>query len=210
MHRRTGQCQAGLGRLHRALAVDATVHPAGHETIRPIMRNIGLLYVSIFVPDIMVTTYRSALAARLSLKARNASQIDLRTRLWRMCGVNFTRIDGIDVSGALPVVGVVGTDMCKCMGTSEARKPTWSAAMPIDARNITLAHGAEPGTWNDSKFGHLCDDVPVPVARPPASNPRESCRRRSDLAAVLAQLLRAAGLSTPVPVHFIRAAELGR
>ena len=46
-------------------------------------------------------------------KARNAPKFDLRTRLYQMCGVDLTRIDGIDVTTALVVVSEIGTDMAK-------------------------------------------------------------------------------------------------
>jgi len=46
-------------------------------------------------------------------KARNAPKFDLRARLFKMCGVDLTRIDGIDVTTALVVVSEVGADMSK-------------------------------------------------------------------------------------------------
>ena len=46
-------------------------------------------------------------------KARNAPKFDLRTRLYQMCGVDLTRIDGIDVTTALVVVSEIGTDMSR-------------------------------------------------------------------------------------------------
>ncbi len=46
-------------------------------------------------------------------KARNAPKFDLRAQLYRMCGVDLTRIDGIDVTTALAVVSEVGADMRK-------------------------------------------------------------------------------------------------
>jgi transposase len=46
-------------------------------------------------------------------KARNAPKFDLRARLFQMCGVDLTRIDGIDVTTALVVVSEVGADMRK-------------------------------------------------------------------------------------------------
>ena len=46
-------------------------------------------------------------------KARNAPKFDLRTQLFRMCGVDLTRIDGVDVTTALAVVSEVGTDMSR-------------------------------------------------------------------------------------------------
>jgi transposase len=46
-------------------------------------------------------------------RARNAPKFDLRTQLFQMCGVDLTRIDGIDVTTALVVVSEVGSDMSK-------------------------------------------------------------------------------------------------
>jgi len=46
-------------------------------------------------------------------RARNAPKFDLRQRLFRMCGVDLTRIDGIDVTTALVVMSEVGADMSK-------------------------------------------------------------------------------------------------
>ena len=46
-------------------------------------------------------------------RARNAPKFDLRTQLFQMCGVDLTRIDGIDVTTALVVLSEVGADMCK-------------------------------------------------------------------------------------------------
>jgi transposase len=46
-------------------------------------------------------------------RARNAPKFDLRTQLFRMCGVDLTRIDGIDVTTALAVVSEIGTDMSR-------------------------------------------------------------------------------------------------
>jgi transposase len=46
-------------------------------------------------------------------RARNAPKFDLRSQLFKMCGVDLTRIDGIDVTTALAVVSEVGTDMSR-------------------------------------------------------------------------------------------------
>jgi transposase len=46
-------------------------------------------------------------------RARNAPKFDLRTQLFQMCGVDLTRIDGIDVTTALVVVSEAGADMGK-------------------------------------------------------------------------------------------------
>jgi transposase len=46
-------------------------------------------------------------------RARNAPKFDLRAQLFRMCGVDLTRIDGIDVTTALAVISETGTDMSR-------------------------------------------------------------------------------------------------
>ena len=46
-------------------------------------------------------------------RARNAPKFDLRTQLFKMCGVDLTRIDGIDVTTALAVISETGTDMTR-------------------------------------------------------------------------------------------------
>lgn len=56
-------------------------------------------------------------------KARNAPKFDLRTRLFQMCGLDLTRIDGIEVTTALVVASEIGTDkhftswLGFCLGT---------------------------------------------------------------------------------------------
>jgi transposase len=44
---------------------------------------------------------------------RNTPKFDLRTQLFKMCGVDLTRIDGIDVTTALTVLSETGTDMSR-------------------------------------------------------------------------------------------------
>jgi transposase len=46
-------------------------------------------------------------------RARNAPKFDLRSQLFRMCGVDLTRIYGIDVTTALAVISETGTDMSR-------------------------------------------------------------------------------------------------
>lgn len=46
-------------------------------------------------------------------RARNAPRFDLRTQLFQICGVDLTRIDGIDVTTALAVVSEVGPDLSR-------------------------------------------------------------------------------------------------
>ena len=51
--------------------------------------------------------------AKRRSRPRNAPKFDLRARLFRMCGVDLTRIDGIDITTALVVVSEIGTDMSR-------------------------------------------------------------------------------------------------
>ena len=46
-------------------------------------------------------------------RARNAPKFDLRSQLFQMCGVDLTRIDGIDVTTAMTVLSEVGPDLSK-------------------------------------------------------------------------------------------------
>ena len=46
-------------------------------------------------------------------KGRNTPKFDLRTQLFRVCGVDLTRIDGIDVTTALAVVSEIGPDLSR-------------------------------------------------------------------------------------------------
>lgn len=46
-------------------------------------------------------------------RARNAPKFDLPEHMFSMCGVDLTRIDGIDVTTALVVLSEIGTDMSR-------------------------------------------------------------------------------------------------
>lgn len=46
-------------------------------------------------------------------RARNAPKFDVREHLFKLCGVDLTRIDGIDVTTAMTVISEVGTDMTR-------------------------------------------------------------------------------------------------
>ena len=46
-------------------------------------------------------------------RARNAPKFDVREHLFKVCGVDLTRIDGIDVSTALVVLSEIGVDMSR-------------------------------------------------------------------------------------------------
>jgi transposase len=61
-------------------------------------------------------------------RARNAPKFDLRTQLFKMCGVDLTRIDGIDVTTALAVVSETGADMSRF--PSVAHFASWMGLCP--------------------------------------------------------------------------------
>jgi len=61
-------------------------------------------------------------------RARNAPKFDLRTQLFQMCGVDLTRIDGIDVTTALVVVSEVGSDMSRF--ASDKHFASWLGLCP--------------------------------------------------------------------------------
>lgn len=46
-------------------------------------------------------------------RAKNAPQFDIRTYLFQLCGVDLTRIDGIDVTTAFKVLAEVGADLSR-------------------------------------------------------------------------------------------------
>ena len=46
-------------------------------------------------------------------RSKNAPRFDAREQLFKMCGVDVTRIDGIDVSTALTIVSETGTDLSR-------------------------------------------------------------------------------------------------
>ena len=46
-------------------------------------------------------------------KVKNAPKFDVRTYLFRICGVDLTAIDGIDTTTALKVIAEVGPDLSR-------------------------------------------------------------------------------------------------
>jgi transposase len=46
-------------------------------------------------------------------RAKNAPKFDLRTALYRWCGVDLTRIDGVEVTTVLKVLAEIGTDLAR-------------------------------------------------------------------------------------------------
>jgi transposase len=61
-------------------------------------------------------------------RARNAPKFDLRTQLFKMCGVDLTRIDGIDIATALVVISEVGADMSRF--ASDKHFASWLGLCP--------------------------------------------------------------------------------
>jgi transposase len=61
-------------------------------------------------------------------KAKNAPSFDVRERLFKMCGVDLTKINGIDVSTALNVVAEVGTDLSRF--SSDKHFASWLGLCP--------------------------------------------------------------------------------
>ena len=61
-------------------------------------------------------------------RARNAPKFDLRPQLFQMCGVDLTRIDGIDVTTALVAVSEVGADRGKFL--SDKHFSSWVGLCP--------------------------------------------------------------------------------
>ena len=61
-------------------------------------------------------------------RARNAPKFELRKLLFQMCGVDLTRIDGIDVTTALVVVSEIGADMSRF--PSDKHLASWLGLCP--------------------------------------------------------------------------------
>jgi transposase len=61
-------------------------------------------------------------------RSRNAPKFDLRTQLFKMCGVDLTRIDSIDVTTALAVISETGADMSRF--PSDGHFASWMGLCP--------------------------------------------------------------------------------
>ena len=61
-------------------------------------------------------------------RARNAPRFDRHTQLFRMCGVDLTRIDGIDETTALAVISETGADMSRF--PSDKHFASWMGLCP--------------------------------------------------------------------------------
>ena len=74
-------------------------------------------------------------------RPRNAAKFDLRTALLRVCGVDLTRIDGIETNTALKVVAEVGPDLSRFQ--SAKRFASWLGLCPgtkISGGKVLSAH----------------------------------------------------------------------
>jgi transposase len=61
-------------------------------------------------------------------RTRNAPKFELRTMLYQMCGVDLTRIDGVDVSTALIVLSETGADLSRF--PSDKHYTSWLGVCP--------------------------------------------------------------------------------
>lgn len=73
-------------------------------------------------------------------RARNAPKFGLRMQLFKMCGVDLTRIDGVDVNTALAVISEAGADMSRF--PSDKHFMSWVGRCP--GAKIT---GAPKNSW---------------------------------------------------------------
>jgi transposase len=93
-----------------------------------------------------------AKAAKKRGRAKNAPHFDVREHLFKICGVDLTRIDGIDVSTAMTIVSETGTDLSRfasekhfaswlglCPGTRISGGKTLSSATKHSANRATQA-----------------------------------------------------------------------
>jgi transposase len=69
-----------------------------------------------------------AKSAKKRGRAKNAPQFDVREHLFKICGVDLTRIDGIDVSTAMTIVSETGTDLSRF--ASEKHFASWLGLCP--------------------------------------------------------------------------------
>jgi transposase len=61
-------------------------------------------------------------------RAKNAPKFDVREQLFKMCGVDVTQVDGIDVSTALSIISETGTDMSRF--ASDKHFTSWLGLCP--------------------------------------------------------------------------------
>jgi transposase len=116
-------------------------------------------------------------------RARNAPKFDLREQLFKVCGVDLTRIDGIDVTTAMVVISEVGPDMSRfpsvkhftswlglCPGTKISGGKVLSAKSKRTANRATQALKLAAAALRSSKsalgayYRRLCARMDKPKA----------------------------------------------
>ena len=114
----------------------------------------------------MLTSVANASAARIVAghngRARNAPKFDLRAYLFKMCGVDLTRVDGIDVTTALAVLAEIGADLSKF--PSVKHFTSWLGVCPGD-----VIPKISSDTVSSPWLKMAMDLVLVGLARQPAS-----------------------------------------
>jgi len=116
-------------------------------------------------------------------KSRNAPKFDVREHLFKVCGVDLTRIDGIDVSTALVIVSEVGPDLSRfptvkhftswlglCPGTKISGGKVLSAKSKRTANRATQAFKLAAAALRSSKsalgayYRRMCARMDKPKA----------------------------------------------
>ena len=122
-------------------------------------------------------------------RARNAPKFDLRTQLFKMCGVDFTHLDGIDVTTALAVISETGADISRCptdghfaswMGLCPGAKITGGKA--LSGRTQRCANRAAPGVLRATlPRAGAAPDVPARSKDGHATRPRRATHLKTNL-----------------------------
>ena len=116
-------------------------------------------------------------------RPKNAPKLDLRTQLYKMCGVDLTRIDGINVTTALAVISETGADMTRfptakhfacwlglCPGTKISGGKVLSAKTKHSANRATQALRMAAAALRNSQsslgayFRRMCARMDKPKA----------------------------------------------
>ena len=131
----------------------------------------------------------------------NAPRFDIRTHLYRMTGVDLTRIDGIDGFTALKVIGEIGTDLTRWpsakhfaswLGLSPDNRITGgkvksSKTKPSASRAAAaLRHGRQRATSLRQRFGGL----PAPEESAQLGAPKAITATAHKLARLIYSMLR--------------------
>ena len=116
----------------------------------------------------------------------NAPSFDIRTHLFRMTGVDLTRIDGVDGFTALKVISEIGTDMTKW--PSAKHFASWLGLSPDNRITGGKVKSSKTKPSANRAAGHRRPH-PLKEARTPRSLPGDSCPAHS-WALVMAEVAR--------------------